>query len=293
MNQGIIPSTDLSAQEIAEMRKVDVNMKNRLLWDDTTYFADTSMVSNSHLKELEKGGPRSLMNYLNQAKAKKKQTEAQIYGSAFHCAVLEPDELYKRFFVLDDAQICKSIGGKSPRSTNDYKAWKSAELLKHGGKQELDLSDYTDIMNLKDRVYSIPQCRQLLEHTLKEVVYFRNIEGVMCKCKADGLRVNQFGLELKSMKDAPTLSTFSYTVNSLDYDRAAAFYKDILDVPEMHFIAAEKTYPHNIGVFTLSKETYMIGKAKYLHALRTYKSYFGKEREEKFNEQTFFFSGTV
>jgi len=102
----------------------------------------------------------------------------------------------------------------------------------------------------------------------------------------DGLRVGQFGLELKSMRDAPTQNNFHKDFFAYNYDRQSAFYSEITGVNDFWFIACEKTSPYTIGVYQVSKETMMQGKAKFLQLLRMYKAYF-KNNETKFDKQTF------
>lgn len=285
----IIPSSRLSEQDIIALRQIDPNDKKRLLWTDAQYFADKGFITNSMLKELDKGGPLHFLKYIE--KTEQEEKDHFTWGSAFHCAIGEPNEFGKRYFVFNDAAKVKEIGGAKPRNTNKYQDWKAEELAKHIGKKELDLYDYESIMTIRDRMFSIPQIAELLKYCVYEHVYHGELEGVPVKCKPDGLNKGNYGVEFKSSKDTVTHKTFSKEINYLDYDRQTAFYKDILGVPEYYWIAVEKTHPYNIGLYRMDRNTYERGQQKYKQCLRAFNYYF--RGAEKFNRQQFFYSGNI
>lgn len=79
-----------------------------------------------------KESPKDFIKYCLR---EKEETEAMFFGSLVHCMVLEPDQFYYRYFILDDTAKCLEIGGKSPRATNAYKEWKQELIARNFGKK--------------------------------------------------------------------------------------------------------------------------------------------------------------
>ena len=42
--------------------------------------------------------------------------------------LFEPDNAHEIYYTLDDSDIIKEIGGKSPRNTKKYREWKAETL---------------------------------------------------------------------------------------------------------------------------------------------------------------------
>lgn len=288
----IIASSELSDEQRKYIRDNHPSFNNILHWTDEQYFSDISLVSNSHLKILSEKGPLHLLKYIRdkQNGIVYDDKPHELWGSAFHCAVLEPNDFYKKFYTLDETQILRKIGGAKPRGTNQYKDWVAEEQLKHVGKKALDADDYSAIMRIRDKVNSISQCRDILEAAhIKEKVFQGSLEGVPVKCKPDAMSPGNFGIELKSTKDSPTFQSFLDEVKWNHYDRQTSFYKDIIGVESYWIIACEKTSPHQISMFEVSELTYGIGVKKYTEALNQWKQYFGKGAS--FDEQKFIYFG--
>lgn len=70
------------------------------------------------------------------------ETPAMVYGSMVHCLVLEPGDFLKRYFPLDDADICDQIGGAKPRATKKYKEWKFGQSELANGRIIVSPNEY-------------------------------------------------------------------------------------------------------------------------------------------------------
>lgn len=81
-------------------------------------------------------------DYADYCLAKKEPTPAMIYGSLLHCLILEPDQFEKRYFTLDDSDICEQIGGAKPRATKKYKEWKFDQVSLAGGRIVVSPADW-------------------------------------------------------------------------------------------------------------------------------------------------------
>lgn len=71
------------------------------------------------------------------------QTDAMIYGSMVHCLVLEPNDFYNRYFVLDDTQKKKEIGGAKPGATKEYQLWLTEMSGNAGDRILVKAADFT------------------------------------------------------------------------------------------------------------------------------------------------------
>lgn len=119
--------------EIIEDRETKI--KNLL----SALMAGEKSLSYSALREFRES-PNAYIEY---ALKEKKQTDAMLLGVVVHCLVWEPQNFGSKFTVMDDTEICNKLinekGAKSPRATNDYKAWKADFLAKNTDKQVIDL----------------------------------------------------------------------------------------------------------------------------------------------------------
>lgn len=86
-----------------------------------------------------KCSPRDFIDY---KMGVREETDAMIYGSMLHCLVLEPQDFFNRYHILDDKDICNQIGGAKPRATKAYKEWKAVALLEAGDKILVETEDY-------------------------------------------------------------------------------------------------------------------------------------------------------
>ena len=276
------PSNKLTEEEIL-ITKTDANMKNILEVNDEWYYNDTTMVTNSHLKILNEGGPEALENYY---KYGSEDNPAFAFGRAFHMFILEPHLFNENYWILDDTDICKEIGGKRPSATKKYKEWLEEVSQDNLGKEVISLNDLKRLEQMSDKLYSIPQVKILLQDTQREVVYKRNINGVDCKGKLDAVKPNNLIIDLKTTSKCPSPNQFARDFYNYNYDQQLAFYSALADVPEACVIAIQKVKPYTVGVYMISKESMDSGTRKYELALDLYKDqYRGNLDIDKFYYQ--------
>lgn len=278
----LINSNELQESE-KEIAKKDLNEKNIIKEDENWYYNDKTLITNSHLKILMEGGPEALEHHYKHGSEDK---EAYAFGRAFHTLILEPMEFNKRYFIFDDRQICKEIGGARPTSTNKYKEWKENLIIENQGKEIISLEDMNVLEKMEEKLYSIPQIASLFSGTKKEVIYQGEINGVKCKGKLDLVKPNQMVIDLKTTSKAPTPEQFAKEFRNYDYDRQMAFYSKLANVPDACIIAIQKSAPYTVGIYMLSKESIDNGIAKYMYALDMYKlQYRGNLDIDKFYYQ--------
>jgi exodeoxyribonuclease VIII len=270
----ITPSEFLGQEGIDQIKQLKHDSLNIIEASDHWYFNDTKFVTNSMLKLLKNNGPKYLNEYIN-GNIPQKEESYFVLGSAFHCAVLEPERFKTDYTVFDDTDLCATIGGARPRTTNKYKEEYEKFLGQNTGKQILSIDDYNTVIEMTKAVNNNIQAKQLLDGcNYKETIFTNTIEGINCKSKIDAIRPGDYFIDLKSFFDTPNHQKFTREFFNKDYDMQAALYSDVTKTPNGWIIAVEKTYPFTIGLYEISEETIKRGREKYLEQLRMYQSYF-------------------
>jgi len=214
-----------------------------------------------------------------------KDTEAMLFGSAYHCFVLEPDKFEKEYYVFDDSVVCGALiakGAKSPRATNDYKTWKEGEMNFADGKILIEKSDYDRLKAMKDRLFSHSYAKMLLSNGVPEVGYSGTIETIAgtinVKLKPDYIKsIKHIIVDLKTTKDA-SLDGFTREAAERDYHIQAAFYSDMVEMmagdnrqQTFIFIAQEKVSPYAFNLFECVPQFIGQGRYEYEMLLQLYK----------------------
>ena len=266
----LIPSTDLP-EEAKKQIQTSLNAKNIINESDEWYYSDRTFVTNSHLKLLSDGGPQHLKAYYEKGQ---EDSAAFKFGRAFHCKILEPHLFDKRYFIVDDTEICKKIGGARPRTTNKYKEWIDVYVQENAGKDLLSTDDYNDIIAMEQKLLSIPQFNQIILNTQREVIYKGVLNGIPVKCKIDIEKPNIHIGDIKTMSDVANPKNVLDFIRKYKVDQQAAFYCDIVGVKEFFLICIEKTYPYTVGIYFLGEEILERGRTLYRDALIDYKRHF-------------------
>ena len=267
---GLIPSTD-AHDFLKEVKNYDPNSGTILDWSDHKYYNDNTYLTNTMCGHLE-DSPEHLDSYLNYP-AWREDKQAYIDGRALHSMVLEgPNVFNKQFWYIDDRQKCDDIGGAKPRSTKVYKEWKNELELENKDKQFISYSWYYDITMITAKINKLPQTRQLLENTKKEIIYSKTLDNIPCKCKVDAINVGNYLIDLKSSKDCPNQRNFERTLYRYNYLRQAAFYCDITGIKQFWFIVVEKTFPFTVGVYEISEDKLNEGRLQYQNLLKIYQA---------------------
>lgn len=205
-------------------------------------------------------------------------TDAMIFGRAYHCYVLEPTKFEKDFFVMDETDILEKLrgeGAKSPRATNAYKEWMSAQMAMAQNKTLIDTSTYEVLKKMKNRLLSHRYTSQLLTNGEAERSFYctvRIMEGFEIKVivKPDYLKPTKRAvIELKTTQDA-SKEGFPKECANYDYQIQAAMYKDFMEQIEgsgmpwsFYFIAQETKAPYAFNIFEASGQFIAAGKYEY------------------------------
>lgn len=197
----------------------------------------------------------------------KEQTPAMAFGSAFHCAVLEPERFKNDYAIAPECD----------RRTKAGKAIYAAFQAASEGKTVIKQEDADLINRMRDAVMRNETAALLLDNGTPEIsgLWIDQAEGVPCKMQADWLHNNRMIIDLKTTTDASqgafsrASANFGYHVQAALYlDGATAITGDLHE--DFYFIAIEKTEPFGCAVYQADYEMIEVGREKYRAALAIY-----------------------
>jgi hypothetical protein len=246
---------------------------------DEQYHADKSFVSASALKRL-KVSPAHFIE-----PEEEEETDAMLFGSAYHCLVLEPDVFEKEYYVFDDHAIYEVLigeGFKSPRATKQYKEWMESEMRLIGDRKSLSIDNFKKIKAMRERLMHHPYVKMLLANGRNEVAYTGEIETeaglIKVKFKPDHINDKKFFIvDLKTTVDA-SKEIFPLHAADLNYHLQASYYSDLMERVtaknrpySFFFIAQEKKSPFAFNIFEASPQFISQGRFEYEMLLQLYK----------------------
>jgi hypothetical protein len=241
------------------------------------YHADTSRISKSGIELILRSPAHYYERYLNPNRAPSPTSQDLEVGTASHTMILEPHLFDRDFFLFDDLEKIREIGGTNPRATTKYKQWKAAKIAEYPNKTALPPQKYDYFRRLLDSVHSHPAARVLLSQGLAEqTVLFEDFHtGAPCKCRPDWYDIkNRLIVDLKTTDDASPAG-FGKSAVKWGYDIQAPFYFDGLAsagmaVDGLVYIAVEKNPPYAVAVYFAERDVMQLGREKYLQGLETY-----------------------
>ena len=217
------------------------------------YHADPA-VSASHLKTVMQSPYHYWSRYLDPDRVAMAPTAAMRLGSLTHCAVLEPDELTKRYQLAPD------------RRTKEGKA--AVVEMAAAGIEAVSEADLAQALQMADAVRSNSTVALLLSNGQAEQSFWWDdiATGMRCKCRPDWFDGETI-VDLKTCQDASpagfarSISTFLYQVQAAHY-LCGTFAKRFI------FVAVEKTAPYAVGVYELDAEAMVHGSVLRHNALQ-------------------------
>jgi len=190
------------------------------------------------------------------ARVEKEESNAMKLGTAIHCAILEPDELVKRF-----------ARGPEDRRGNKWKDF--VENCEAKGVLPLTESDYEAALIIRDRLRNEPLIKRIAGvGTQREIsCYYTDPEtGLKCRTRPDAY-VPDMNLivDVKSTTDARP-DPFGRVFGSLGYHVQAAKYPrgwqlaNGGDEPAFLFVALERAEPFEFIVYEPDADTIAEGR---------------------------------
>lgn len=173
-------------------------------------------------------------------------TNAMIFGSAFHKAVLEPEWFDSEFIVYPDVDL----------RTRNGKAAYSSFLEESFGKTTISRSEYETIQGMRESVLSNKYAAALVSGECEMSYYWTDeLTGIACKARPDAVKKIKSGGVIADLKSCTHADTDSFIKDCIryGYDLQAAMYKQAVElessIPHSFvFIAVEKTPPYMLNI---------------------------------------------
>jgi len=219
------------------------------------YHADPA-ISASQLKEISRSPYHYWSRYLDPDRVAMVPTAAMRFGSLAHCAVLEPDELSKRYQLAPD------------RRTKEGKA--AVIEMAAAGIEAVSEADLAQALQIADAVRSNSTAALLLSDGAAEQSFWWDdvSTGLKCKCRPDWLSADGATIvDLKTCVDASPAG-FAKSVAQWSYQVQSAHYLCGTLAKRFIFVAVEKSFPYAIGVYELDAQAMVHGAVLRHNALQ-------------------------
>jgi len=242
---------------------------------DEAYYGDHDFITNSQMGHLKK----SPLAYQKYKKYGMPDTNALIFGRAFHWAILEPEKFEEKTHIFT---------GKVRRG----KAWDEFQE-QHASKTIINKSEHQKIVAMRRALCTPEDNYEFIENSLHEVVRVWEMQGVKCKGKADCVYETKDGkkiiIDVKTTQDASP-DGFRRSAYKYGYHRQASFYVDGFGADEFWFAVVEKDSPYRVGLYQASEDFINNGRDEVSILLETYKEYFINKTKQV---QDYYFKGEL
>ena len=206
------------------------------------YHADPA-ISASHLHAISRSPHTYYKRFIDPKRPVSEPTAAMRLGTFVHTAVLEPDDLDRRYTI-----------SSARRNTKAY-----TELIDKG-IEPVTQAQWDQALSMCDAVRNHPEAAWLLSDGKAEQSVWWDDEqfDMRCKCRPDWWN-GDIVIDLKTTKDASprgfakSVANFRYHVQQMHYLRGTNAARFI-------FIAVEKEYPFAVGVYELDNDACGVGE---------------------------------
>lgn len=223
------------------------------------YLAERRHVSASGLKRLLLS-PLHLQRYLLRQHDSSPQLD---FGTAAHCALLEPERFAREYFALPVQQV--DLFHEADLSLI---AQEKAHPVRFVTEAQMAAID-----GIRAQVGKLPEIVRLLREGLAERTLFWRDEasGIRCKIRPDMLVLPDIILELKTTFDA-SLAVFQRTLLMQRYHLSAAMYREGVRhltgrLPDYVYLVASRHPPFEVQTFVPSTGMLEAGEKLFREAL--------------------------
>lgn len=230
------------------------------------YHSEKKHLSSSNLKILLKD-PQQFYDEKIMGNVKKHSTatlNAFAEGTLAHSLILEPHMVEKEFRFYQGFR----------KQGKDWEAFKKEHA--DSGCVLMSKSQKVKVENWVKSYNNLPAAVNLVDGGHAEHTIFGKLMGVPVKVRADYINIDSgYIADVKTTSNPTDVDSFTYTVNSFEYDLSAALYSMMFEQYykkpfEFYFIVLGKR-DTSCEVFKLSEDTRKIGESKVIKALKMYK----------------------
>jgi len=193
-------------------------------------YRDHPAISQSDIKNLLVSYPEFLYAIKNN-----EETPAKILGTAFHCAIMEPEKFVSDYVVFE--------GEKRTNAAKD----KYKELI-DSGKIVLTVNDYDMLLGMTNSFQKSEYASLLKDSIIEEPIFFKH-QGIECKSRPDLIK-GKIIVDFKSIDDSSKKSCLNSVLNRKYYLQDnfynTAFFEKYGDFAEKFyyiFVQKSKYYP--------------------------------------------------
>lgn len=203
----------------------------------------------------------------------KVSTPAQEWGTAVHTAILEPDELDRRYAV--DPEAPADFAGKVWRATKAYKEARAEIEARPGIEGVLTPQQREDLTQIQRRVAENKIGAQLheLDGMREASVFAWSDEGDhWMKCRPDWfIPAARMVIDVKTAQDYRP-GPFARACHRYGYHTSAAYYFDVMEeagilVDHYVFLVVSSDAPYEVATYTLDDDSIEQGRHDYRRAL--------------------------
>jgi len=224
--------------------------------DNNDEYHSHKSISASGLKTIYK---KSVYHHLN---SMFKMSDAMNFGSAVHSALLEDS---------NDIAVLPEFNAR----TKEGKKIKQDFFDNNKGKIIIKQEEQEAIEKIKKNFNGHSLAKSLVQRlTETEVSYYGTIDKVPVRVRPDGIKDNDYIIDIKTTMDASP-RYFKSQMYNFAYHLQACFYSEALgyDPAKFRFITIENKYPYTVEVFAMSEDMIEYGRDAWRIAFNSWKEY--------------------
>jgi hypothetical protein len=259
---GVARTMDRAKEFIDDWKKEENSMTKKTKELSFDEYRKIDAINASYLTDIHLTSPREARHNL----VSSKDTPSKRLGSAFHCAVLEPERFEKDYIAYD-----------APKRG---KKWEEFEK-EHSGKEIFSVGDFETVRAMAASVAEHRVAKALFEKGSAETsfVWGNRRHGVKCKARFDYIISNSTGSILVDLKSTKSINPRSFYTDfaKYGYSLKMAFYHDaVLEMFQttkldgVKMVATANKPPYCTAVFDVPDEVIRIGRIKYEAAIKTH-----------------------
>ena len=198
-----------------------------------------------------------------------KETPTLKFGTALHCAYLEPEKFAKEYIEIPKIDR-RTKEGKL--KAEEYEALAGTKIALEKPEMEMVHAILAKLsMHVKAQKF------RLAAVTEKSYFWVDEDTGIQCRIRCDMVVLDEHGnivalLDLKTTTDA-SRNVFWRSIEDYGYDLQAAFYVDAVKVAigrevPFYILAVESAAPYGVALYRIGAASIEVGRRKYRAALQ-------------------------
>lgn len=221
--------------------------------DEETYHeqSKSGKVLSSHMLMDFIDSPKLYYKKITGAYINDKPRSAYTFGSAAHTLILEGTKEFDKKYIVSDGPVNPKTGEHYGPNTKAFAQWKHSQI-----KNVVSVSDYGELVKLRNAVRNNKNATELLSSGVAEAVVRTDYCGIPCQIRMDWFNLQKGIVDLKTCAE---LKWFENDAKKFNYIRQMAFYQQVLkqltgELFPTTLIAVEKQEPNNCGVWSITQD---------------------------------------